>query len=86
MSEGHIQEVRLCSVHEREVIGVTEIVLGLESFVNSLRCTRDCEIYTVGLKPFRSFENNYILCLLLFLIKWTQFGLVLKGKGMETMK
>lgn len=46
-------EVTVCAVQNREVIGIAEIVLDLPTHMNSLRCIHDCEVYTLGLKPFR---------------------------------
>lgn len=47
------QEVCVCSVQEKEVIGVTEIILDLPTHIGSLKCQTECEVYSIAIKPFR---------------------------------
>ncbi|XP_060598127.1 uncharacterized protein LOC132751925 [Ruditapes philippinarum] len=46
-------EISVCAVQNREIIGITEVILDLPTYTSSLRCLHDCEIYTLHLKPFR---------------------------------
>ncbi|XP_053373463.1 uncharacterized protein LOC123531007 [Mercenaria mercenaria] len=46
-------EISVCAVQNREIIGITEIILDLPTYTSSLRCLHDCEVYTLHLKPFR---------------------------------
>ena len=46
-------EISVCAVQNREIIGITEVILDLTTYMSSLRCLHDCEIYTLNLKPFR---------------------------------
>ena len=46
-------EVRLCTVLPHEVVGATEVMLNLGTYMSSLRCEEECEVYTINLKPFR---------------------------------
>ncbi|KAL4222521.1 hypothetical protein ACF0H5_018560 [Mactra antiquata] len=46
-------EFNVCVVQSREVIGIAEILFDLSTHMDSIRCIEDCEIYTLGLRPFR---------------------------------
>ncbi|XP_052808942.1 uncharacterized protein LOC128237432 isoform X2 [Mya arenaria] len=50
---GKRPEISVCAVQNREVIGITEIMLKLHTHMSSLRCLHDCDVYTLSLKPFR---------------------------------
>ncbi|KAH3706051.1 hypothetical protein DPMN_065430 [Dreissena polymorpha] len=53
------QEVSICAIQRREVLGITEIMLNLRTHMASMRCLHDCDVYMLNLRSFRRVIKRY---------------------------